>query len=112
MSTCWCGVAKCPSVAGMPSAGLALKPNSFAVDPSDDPSRCCVASIAKVVLHDTANAFSRLVLPRRSLSKLWNVRPPIVTVDGHCTAVEGRSPFLESAEAVTTLNVEPGGKIP
>ncbi len=68
--------------------------------------------MAKVVLHEIANAFSRLVVPRCSLSKLWNVRPPMFTVGGHCTVVEGRSPFLVSAEAVTTLNVDPGGKMP
>ena len=34
------------------------------------------------------------------------------TVGGHCTVVEGRSPFLVRADAVTILKVEPGGKMP
>ena len=34
------------------------------------------------------------------------------TVAGHCTVLDGVSPVLARADAVTTLNVEPGGKIP
>src|SRR5580698_10790868 len=68
--------------------------------------------MAKVELQDTANAVCRLVVPRCSLSSLWKVRPPIVTWLGHCTVLAGRIPPCASAEAVITLNVEPGGKIP
>ncbi len=31
---------------------------------------------------------------------------------GHCTVLDGRSPPRTRAEAVTTLNVEPGGNSP
>ncbi len=34
------------------------------------------------------------------------------TLPGHCTWLEGVSPVLARPEAVTTLNVEPGGKLP
>ncbi len=68
--------------------------------------------MANVVLQDTANAVCRFVVPRCSLSSLWNVRPPRSTVLGHCTVLDGVIPFLASADAVTTLNVEPGGKMP
>src|SRR3984885_470140 len=68
--------------------------------------------MAKVELQDTANAVCRLVMPRCSLSSLWKVRPPIVTRLGHCTVLVGRIPPCASAEAVITLKVEPGGKMP
>src|SRR6185437_10644524 len=68
--------------------------------------------MAKVELQDTANAVCRLVVPRCSLSSLWKVRPPMLTLLGHCTVLDGRIPALASADAVMTLNVEPGGKIP
>src|ERR1039458_4741847 len=68
--------------------------------------------MAKVELQETANAVCRLVVPRCSLASLWKVRPPIVTWLGHCTVLDGRIPFSARAEAVTTLKVEPGGKIP
>ncbi len=68
--------------------------------------------MAKVELHDTANAVCRLVVPRCSLASLWKVRPPMVTLLGHCTVLDGRIPFSARAEAVTTLKVEPGGKMP
>src|SRR5258705_5945752 len=68
--------------------------------------------MAKVELPDPANAVCRLVVPRCSLLSLWKVRPPMVTWLGHCTVLAGRIPFLARAEAVTTLKVEPGGKMP
>src|SRR5205085_268652 len=86
--------------------------NSSAVERSADPDRCCEASSANVVLQDTANALSRLVLPRCSLSKLWNVRPPMSAVGGQGTVLAGLKPFLVRAEAVTILNVDPGGNSP
>src|SRR5258707_8921256 len=68
--------------------------------------------MAKVELQDTANAVCRLVVPRCSLASLWKVRPPMVTWLGHCTVLARLIPFSARAEAVTTLNVEPGGKMP
>src|SRR2546421_280318 len=111
-SICVFGVVNRPSVAGMPRLGLELKPNVAADDASLDPFSRCVASVMKVELHDTANAVCRLVEPRCSLSKLWNVRPPTFTWAGHCTVLAGRSPVALRAEAVTTLKVEPGGNTP
>src|SRR5262249_13795703 len=60
----------------------------------------------------TAKTMRRVLVPRGSLWKLWKVRPPMVTVGGHCTVVDGRSPFMASADAVTILKVDPGGKMP
>ena len=101
-----------PSVAGIPRLGLELKPNKAAVDASAAPFSRCVASVMKVELQDTANAVCRLVAPRCSLSKLWKTRPPTFTCAGHWTLLAGRSPVPLRAEAVTTLNVEPGGNTP
>src|SRR5215475_10689294 len=106
------GVSKWHSLAGMPSLCLELKPNSCAIDASEEPDSRWVASMANVVLHDTANALSRLVVPKCSSSKLWNFRPPSVTVGGHCTVLFGRIPRLARADAVTILKVEPGGNTP
>src|ERR1039458_3182351 len=36
----------------------------------------------------------------------------MVTWLGHCTVLDGRRPVFASAEAVTTLKVEPGGNSP
>src|SRR5215469_15912341 len=36
----------------------------------------------------------------------------MVALLGHCTVLDGVRPVLASADAVTILNVEPGGKIP
>src|SRR6202023_1203451 len=83
-----------------------------ALEDSVGPPSRCEASMAKVELHDTANAVCRLVVPRCSLLSLWNVLPPMVTWLGHCTALVVRIPPLASADAVTTLNVEPGGNSP
>ena len=68
--------------------------------------------MANVVLQDTANAVCRFVVPRCSLASLWNTRPPRSAVLGHCTVLDGVIPFSASPDAVTTLNVEPGGKMP
>src|SRR5215813_13711 len=106
------GLVNRPSVAGMPRLGRALKPNVAADDASLSPFSRCVARVMKVELHDTANAVCRLVEPRCSLLKLWNVRPPMFTRAGHWTVLAGCSPVPVRAEAVTTLNVEPGGNTP
>src|SRR5262249_27912927 len=92
--------------------GRALKPNVAADDASLSPFSRCVASVMKVELHDTANAVWRLVEPRCSLLKLWNVRPPMFTRAGHWTVLAGGSPVQLRAESVTTLNGEPGGNTP
>ncbi len=65
-----------------------------------------------MVLQEMANAVRRFVVPSCSLLSLWNVRPPIVAWLGHCTVLDGVSPLAASADAVTTLNVDPGGKMP
>ena len=112
-STGWCGVLKWPSVAGMPRLALALKPNVRGHRrPAQGRPAAAYASMANVVLQDTANAVCRLVVPRCSLASLWKVRPPMVTWLGHCTVLDGVIPFWARPDAVTTLNVEPGGKIP
>ena len=95
----------------MPSAGLALKPKlPRPWTPSAGPFSRWVASSAKVVLQEMANAFSRLVVPRCSLSSLWNIRPPMFTWPGTAPCWTGAA-RLARADAVTTLKVEPGGKI-
>ena len=63
-STGWRGVVNFPSVAGMPRLGVVLKPNVAAIDASAGPPSRWKASMAKVELHDTANAVCRLVMPR------------------------------------------------
>src|SRR5437763_201259 len=68
--------------------------------------------MAKVELQDTAKAVRRVVVPSCSLLSLWNVLPPVATWLGHSTVLDGRSPSRARAEAVTILNVDPGGKIP
>src|SRR5215475_11560532 len=106
------GLVNWPRAAGMPSPGLALKPYVLAIVASEVPDRCCVASSANVVLHEMAKALSRFVVPRCSLRSLWKVRPPMLTLLGHCTWLDGVKPVLASPEAVTTLKVDPGGNVP
>src|SRR5208282_328033 len=104
-STGWVGVVNCPSEAGMPRTGSALKPNAAAIAASAGPPRRCTASMAKVELQDTAKADSRLVVPSCSSLSLWKTLPPMFTWLGHWTVLDGRIPLLARAEAVTTLNV-------
>src|SRR6266567_2439695 len=106
------GRLKLPSFAGIPSPGLALKPYSLAIAPSELPLSRSAASCANVVLQEIAKALSRVVVPSRSFLSLWILRPSIVTVLGHCTVLSGVMPWLARADAVTILNVDQGGNVP
>src|ERR1700689_3586289 len=68
--------------------------------------------MAKVELQETAKAFSGLVEPYCSLASLWKTRPSTVIWLGHCTVLDGVMPLAASADPVTILKVEPGGKMP
>src|SRR6266702_3294651 len=96
----------------LPSADLALNPYSLAIAPSELPLSRSWASCANVVLQEIAKALRRVVVPSRSYLSLWILRPSIVTLLGHCTVLSGVMPCLARADAVTILNVDPGGKVP
>src|SRR5258706_324066 len=95
-----------PPVRRRGGAASRLGRPGLAVDPRWE------ASMANVELHDAAKAVCSVVVPRCSLLSLWKILPPMVTWLGHRTALVGRIPVLASADAVTTLNVEPGGNSP
>lgn len=67
-------------------------------------------SLAKVVLHERANAVDNGTLPSSKRSSFGTSLPPMTRVPGQSTRLSARTfPDWSAAAAVTILNVEPGG---
>src|SRR5690242_3366473 len=96
-----------PPNAGSPTEYDTLNPYSRAACAMPVvPARC--TSWMNALLHDSANALRKSVVPRPSPWKLWNVRPSTTSVGGHVIGVDGDAPAPSTAVDVMILNVLPG----
>ncbi len=98
--------------AGTPGVIAEPKPKLLATSASRPPFSRATLISPNVVLQECANAFWNDSVPKSSKPALWNGKPPMFFSAGHDTRRSGRTPSATSAEAVTTLNVEPGGYLP
>src|SRR5690606_10299371 len=87
-------------------------PHRAAVSGRSGTASRSIDSLTKVVLQEYANASRKERVPRATSPSFRKARwKGIVYVPGQATWAAGSRPALNRAAAVTTLKVEPGGKV-